>query len=143
MILCQMLLRTHLIVLQPMFRNHCHNYWSTHGTSWCILNGFTYMLIKCEGTWFIRVSLFEKIWFLQHLNAVKFTWTISWINMGYNTDYWRQSPECQLCSILGHPRGQEGFVKRVGSVSIYLMQMCHKFCFTNWIISRNCSARFV
>jgi hypothetical protein len=56
LILCEIL----LIVLQPMFRNHSHNYWATHGTSWCILNGFTYMLIKCEGTWFVKASQF--IW---------------------------------------------------------------------------------
>jgi len=57
-ILCQTLLMTHLIMLQSVFRNHCHNYCSTHGTSWHILNGFTYMLIKCEGTRFIRASQF-------------------------------------------------------------------------------------
>jgi len=62
-ILCQTLLRTHLIMLQPVFRNHCHNYWSTHGTRWHILNGFTYMLIKYEGTWFIKASQF----ILKHL----------------------------------------------------------------------------
>jgi hypothetical protein len=59
-ILCQTLLRTCLIVLQPMFRNYYYNCWGTHGTSWCILNGFTYMVIWCEGTWFtcIKTSQF-------------------------------------------------------------------------------------